>query len=176
MSERLRPAHARPPSIASRVVAVAGAVGLVGLLLLLAYRVGGGDHGPPRAAPSTSVSPGAGRGSSPASGPSWSADSRGPAGQAASAGFPGSGAGLGASASARPGESGSGPAAAPTQTPTVSGRSPSSGAPTPSGAPHTGGGSGPGVRNPVLLGTGIVLLLAAGVLVLVRIRPADTGI
>jgi hypothetical protein len=59
---------------------------------------------------------------------------------------------------------------------TGAGMSPSGGAPTPTGAPRTGGGSGPGVRNPVLLATGIVLLLAAGVLVLVRIGPADTWI
>jgi hypothetical protein len=50
------------------------------------------------------------------------------------------------------------------------------GAPTPSGAPRTGGGGGPGVRNPVLFVIGIALLLAAGVLVLLRIRPADTWI
>jgi hypothetical protein len=142
MSERLRPAHARPQPIASRVVAVVGAVGLAGLLLLLlAYCAGGGDEDRSGAAPATSVSPEAGRGSPPGSG-APPTGSRGPAGQT-------------------------------TQTPTVAGTSPSHSGPIPRGAPRTGGGA-PGVRDPVLLTTGIVLLLAAGGLVLVRVWPADT--
>ena len=44
---------------------------------------------------------------------------------------------------------------------------------TPSGAPRTGGGSGPGVRQPVLLAAGILLMLAAGALLTRRMWPPD---
>jgi len=46
----------------------------------------------------------------------------------------------------------------------------------PSGAPHTGGGGGLGMRSPALAGAGIVLLLAATALVVFRRRPQTTGI
>ncbi|WP_327010257.1 hypothetical protein OHA72_25210 [Dactylosporangium sp. NBC_01737] len=44
---------------------------------------------------------------------------------------------------------------------------------TPSGAPGTGGGGGLGMRDPLLAGTGIALLLAAAALVVFRLRPAS---
>jgi len=43
---------------------------------------------------------------------------------------------------------------------------------TPSGAPGTGGGGGPGLRSPVLLAVGIVLLYAAIAALLVRVWPS----
>ncbi|GAA2337186.1 hypothetical protein [Dactylosporangium salmoneum] len=43
----------------------------------------------------------------------------------------------------------------------------------PSGAPHTGGGDGLGMRSPVLAGTGIVLLLGAAALYVFRLRPRE---
>jgi hypothetical protein len=41
----------------------------------------------------------------------------------------------------------------------------------PTGAPHTGGGDGLGMRSPLLAGLGIVLLLGAGALLVFRLRP-----
>ncbi|MFD0575365.1 hypothetical protein [Dactylosporangium darangshiense] len=41
----------------------------------------------------------------------------------------------------------------------------------PTGAPHTGGGDGLGMRSPLLAGLGIVLLLGASALLVFRLRP-----
>lgn len=43
----------------------------------------------------------------------------------------------------------------------------------PSGAPHTGGGGGPGVRSPLIMALGVLMLLGAAALVLLRTRPTD---
>ncbi|MER7282961.1 hypothetical protein ABT369_51895, partial [Dactylosporangium sp. NPDC000244] len=77
----------------------------------------------------------------------------------------------------RPAAPGAGPPAAASASAANDGSSGLSGngnptVPAPSGAPHTGGGDGLGMRNPLLAGAGIVLLLAAAALVVFRPRPA----
>lgn len=196
MSGPSGPAHARRPPAASRVAALVGAIVLIlVLLLLLAYFLGNSrnsNSGAPGAKRPTAGAPGASRSASKSPSPP------GPSERLETPPLiPTGTAGAGGSESGRPGEIGPGTTGIPTSAPTGTGtgssgtggpRQPTASTsgqagaslsrqpearPTPSGAPHTGGGSGPGVRSPFLLAAGILLLFAAGALLLLRVWPPD---
>ncbi len=203
MSGPLRPAHARRPSTGSRVAVLVGAVVLILLLMLLVtYCVanrGGRDNGAPgsaRSASATPVKPGPSSAAKPPVGKSPPLAGKSPplATHSESLVSPGgsAGAGAGVPGSVRPGDTppgsarpgatgpsgsiaaiGPGGSATTTSTPRDEGPAQPGAAPTPSGAPGTGGGSGPGVRHPALLAIGILLLFAAAGLVLFRAWPPD---
>jgi hypothetical protein len=193
MSEPIRAAHARRTSTLNRVGLLIGAAVLVLLVLLLAAFCGSGSGGN-RAAPGpgTSTSPSLHPGRTATTGPSTG--SHGPRATGAPTGptTATAGAGAGPSPGARTaspattdptagggtsggtaGGTGGGTAGGATAEPSgVAGlRAAPSADPIPSGAPHTGGGGGAGVRHPFLLGAGIVLLLAAAGLLVHRLLP-----
>jgi hypothetical protein len=167
MSEPVRRAHARRTAVGNRVAAVVGAVVLILLLLLLFVTQcisTGTDHGGPGSAHPASATPGAHGGSSSASKPPS---------QSARSAKPTSPVGPTATPTTATPTTATPTSATPKPAPTDDGTARLANGPTPSGAPRTGGGGGSGVRDPVLLGTGILLLIAAAASVLFRAWPPD---
>src|SRR6266487_4757661 len=183
------PAPARRLSPESPVAVgsvVAGAVVLIILLLLLPPYFSSNDGGNRNVAPgparSTSANPELPSASSPAN--RQPLPSARPEGPASPAGSPPA-TRVEPSGSARPRSTGPGSTATPgstaapgstatpTSAPTLEGPTWAGAGPTPIGAPRTGGGSGPGMRSPLLLAAGILLVVAAAALVLFRAWPPD---